>query len=132
MLPDDVTQRGQGDLIHRRAVIVHRDHGALRLDHTEPQHRVDADRHAVLGDRFLRLHADRRRADVNNPRSLDVQRDDPEQPRPANTLIAPQAEHDRPLVLGGDAQPRNEQYKHDQENNQHGLHGRLLYPFPVS
>src|SRR5271165_3947984 len=48
--PNDVAQRGLGDLIDRRVNVFDGDHGLSRVHHPEIGHRGDADTDVVTGD----------------------------------------------------------------------------------
>jgi hypothetical protein len=98
VLPDDLPQRGLGDLVDGGVDIFDRHDRLHRVDHPEIRHRRDIDADVVAGDDALGL--DRHRDDSQRHPMQDVdERDDHPQPGLARAQHPAQPEQDALLIL---------------------------------
>ena len=111
MLADDIAQRRLRDLDNRITDIDNLDDGPFGIDRPAPDHRVDLDRHIVLGNRLLLLDRGRHRAHIDRPLPLD-ERDQQIKTRPRCAGIFAELEDHRPFILIGDPHAGREKEEH--------------------
>ncbi|MDT4840305.1 hypothetical protein FQZ97_741240 [compost metagenome] len=102
VLAEHRAQGGLGQLAGGHEEVLHLDDGALRVQYTEIDHRVDLHRDVVAGDHVLRRYVQHHGAQVHPHHLLDG-RDDQHQPRSLDPPEAPELEHHPSLVLAQDA-----------------------------
>ena len=100
-LADDVAQRRLRRPADRGAIVGDVERGLLRIDHLPEQHRVDVDRHGVLGQRLFGLERAGDHPDVDPVGDAVDDRDDEEDARPAQRVKAPKPQHDGAVPLIG-------------------------------
>ena len=112
VLAEHRAQRGLGEHVGRRQIVLDPDDRAFRVDHVEIEHRVDLHRDIVARDHVLARDFDHFDAQVDADHLLD-ERQQQHQPRPLDPLETAEREHDRALVFPEDAHRSREQHDED-------------------
>src|SRR5207244_13442257 len=102
MLAYDVAETGERQLVDSAAGVLNSDDRLRCISNFIPQHGVDFDCYAVASNRLLLFSADRSHANIDNYTSLDSERDNPIQHRPANPRITAQPNNHSALILAPD------------------------------